>query len=92
MEVFGKKTDLLKIINNLPDDNYHLIIVKDKPYSLNQLYAILRKSKPHGISLEEWKIQVKDKLGLFYYEDDIKIYRSFKKLTTNEITHLINLM
>lgn len=91
MEKSGNKEELLIWLETIPDDFYHVIIVKDKERSLNQLYAIIRKSKPHGVKFEDWKQTVKDKHGLFFYEEGERVYRSFKKLTHNEIEHIVNL-
>ena len=88
MEKFGNKQDLLLWMQNLPEGDYHLIVVKDKLTSINQLYAILRKSKPVGIKFEDWKNIVKDEMGIFYFEDGEKIYRSFKHLTQTELDQL----
>ena len=88
MEKSGNKKSLLIWLESLPEDEYHLIIVKDKKHSLNQLHAILRKAKPVGMKFNDWKIIVKDEMGLFYFEDGEKVYRSFKNLTQSELDQL----
>jgi hypothetical protein len=91
MENSGSKESLADYILSLPEDFYHLIIVRDKTVSLNQLHTVLRKSKPHGVKFDDWKEQIKEKHGLFYFEGEQKIYRSFTKLTNTELTHLLML-
>ena len=87
MEIIGNRATILNALQDIKDDTYYVLIVKEKS-SLNQLYTVLRKACPPGLAFDEWKQQVKEKHGLYYFDGE-KVYKSFKQLSTKERKELI---
>lgn len=90
MEGLMNKTEIINLVSKLPANHVFWVrIVKDIKPSLNQIYGLIRKKYCPEVPFEEAKLFVKDRLGLFYFEEEEKKYLSFKELTIDQKNDLI---
>jgi hypothetical protein len=86
MELTGTKQELITKLESFPDDCYHMILVScGNIPNQNYIHTLIRKiSKATGEPFDDCKNRIKEEVGLYYFDNDVILPRSFQHLSKYE--------